>query len=386
MTSRANRFAITTIVIAASFLGAAGYLIAKNNRASVTVDPRSRPVVANIVSNQSAAIGAIGLVEPSSQLVNIDAEVQGTVSEVFVVAGQRIKRGDRLLLLDGSIAAAELLQREQDVAVAVSRLDLARAKADGLKAQVDICRNMVAAAQTELDDARDMFRIAEKLRGAASTSDRSITRLGNLARTAEAKLAETEARLRQSKAELALYDEAQGGIAIRVEAAAVEQARSAVAVARTLVQQRTIRAPMDATVLQVNIQSGEFAQPGVSAGPLMVLGSVDPLHVRVELDEADISHFSSALVAVGSARGNSGSNYRLAFVRIEPLVVPKQNLSVDMAQRIDTRVLQVVYAVLDSPTDLRAGQQLDIFMRQAPAPRSGDMPVSPTSVLPAPSS
>jgi hypothetical protein len=42
-------------------------------------------------------------------------------------------------------------------------------------------------------------------------------------------------------------------------------------------------------------------------------------------------------------------------------VVPKKNLTGDATERVDTRVLQVIYA-LNSGAPVYAGQQMDIFI------------------------
>ena len=53
-------------------------------------------------------------------------------------------------------------------------------------------------------------------------------------------------------------------------------------------------------------------------------------------------------------------------MRFEPLVIPKKNLSGDATERVDTRVLQVVYRI-DPATDvsLFVGQQMDVFIDDA---------------------
>jgi hypothetical protein len=48
-------------------------------------------------------------------------------------------------------------------------------------------------------------------------------------------------------------------------------------------------------------------------------------------------------------------------VRFEPYVIPKKNLTGDSTERVDTRVLQVIFG-LDSGAPVYAGQQLDVFV------------------------
>jgi hypothetical protein len=55
--------------------------------------------------------------------------------------------------------------------------------------------------------------------------------------------------------------------------------------------------------------------------------------------------------------------YPLKFVRVEPFVIPKKSLTGDNTERVDTRVLQVIFS-LDRPdgTPLYVGQQVDVFI------------------------
>jgi hypothetical protein len=48
-------------------------------------------------------------------------------------------------------------------------------------------------------------------------------------------------------------------------------------------------------------------------------------------------------------------------VRFEPFIVPKQSLTGDSTERVDTRVLQVIYRVEPDRAPLFIGQQLDII-------------------------
>jgi multidrug resistance efflux pump len=79
-------------------------------------------------------------------------------------------------------------------------------------------------------------------------------------------------------------------------------------------------------VLQVNVRPGEFvgASPGQS---LMVLGNSGNLHVRVDIDEADIPRFRPGEQATAYLRGEGRLEVPLQFVRVEPMVVPKRSLT-----------------------------------------------------------
>ena len=63
-------------------------------------------------------------------------------------------------------------------------------------------------------------------------------------------------------------------------------------------------------------------------------------------------------------------------MRVEPYVVPKRSLTGESTERVDTRVLQVLYAIETAGRRLYVGQQLDVFQKAADAP-AGDQYRSP---------
>jgi hypothetical protein len=65
---------------------------------------------------------------------------------------------------------------------------------------------------------------------------------------------------------------------------------------------------------------------------------------------------------VGRLRGNADLKTPLSFVRFEPFVVPKRSLTGDSTERVDTRVLQVLYKVERDDLPLFVGEQLDVFI------------------------
>jgi hypothetical protein len=96
-----------------------------------------------------------------------------------------------------------------------------------------------------------------------------------------------------------------------------------------------------------------------------MLGDLEKLHVRVDIDEHDIPRFRPGAPARAMLRGNPGVEFPLTFVRVEPYVVPKKSLTGDNSERVDTRVLQVIYSVDSSTSNLYVGQQMDAFIDAA---------------------
>jgi HlyD family secretion protein len=127
-----------------------------------------------------------------------------------------------------------------------------------------------------------------------------------------------------------------------------------------------VRAPVEGEILQVNVRPGEFAQTGALQMPLLYLGNLDRLHVRVDIDENDVWRFRKEGPAMAFVRGNQALKTNLRFERVEPFVVPKKSLTGGTTERVDTRVMQVLYSFDRASLPVFVGQQMDVFIEAAP--------------------
>jgi multidrug resistance efflux pump len=133
---------------------------------------------------------------------------------------------------------------------------------------------------------------------------------------------------------------------------------------------------VDGTILQVNVRPGEYVATFGSQS-LIFMGPLQPLHVRVSVDEEDIPRLKLHAPARARLRGDaSQQQLPLRFVRLEPYVVPKVSLTGVNTERVDTRVVQVIYAIdPDSPLvrdrKVLVGQIVDVFIDTGPAVSSG---------------
>ncbi len=144
--------------------------------------------------------------------------------------------------------------------------------------------------------------------------------------------------------------------------AQVLQAEAALAATQTTLDRLVVRTPVDGMVLQVNVRPGEFALAGLSATPLMILGNLEQLHIRVDIDENDAWRFRKEGRAVAYLRGNRQFKTELNLVWVEPYVVPKKSLTGDSTERVDTRVLQALYSFDRASLPAYVGQQMDVFI------------------------
>ncbi len=350
-----------------------------------TVPAASGSTVPAASGSTRGFVGAAGIVEPSSQEIALGAHVSGIVSEVLATPGASIAAGAPLFRLDARALDAQLTIRKAELAAAERRLAQLQARIPSLTATRDAARAAVSAVQAELEDWQDQKRTADalKARGDSAISEREVTKRRNSERAASGRLAEAQARAAQADAELDLVAKPGGGASLEVERANVEQARAALKRAEIDLDLLTVRAPMDAAVLQVNVRPGEFAQAGSLATPLMVLGNLAPMHVRVDIDEMDVPLFSPEARGYASLRGQAARRVPLSFVRVDPIVVPKKSLTGASFERVDTRVLRVVYALPRQGFPAYSGQLVDVFIEAAASPEAA-APTSPAVAADAP--
>ena len=168
---------------------------------------------------------------------------------------------------------------------------------------------------------------------------------------------------------ISLLDLANRRFAMQLDEAKLGTARANARSADALVQETktnigrlTVQSPIDGDVLQLNIRPGEYAQTGALPNPLALLGDTRTPHVRVDVDENDAWRLRPGMPAKAFLRGNSAIAFDLSFAYVEPYVVPKTELSGASTERVDTRVLQVVYGVSKNELPIYVGQQVDVYI------------------------
>jgi multidrug efflux pump subunit AcrA (membrane-fusion protein) len=301
-------------ILALLALAAAVFAIVSVARTQPRREP-TQPPSPPPASEYREAVAAVGVVEPSSENIRIGTHLSGVVDEVLVRAGENVTSGAPLFRLDTRQLRAALAEAE---------------------AAASTARAAVRVAEASLADFRQQLELARNVRDKRAISADELERRAHAASTAEARL-----------------------IAARAAVDVAESHRRSVAVE---IERSTVRASIDGRVLQVKVRPGEFASAGPSAEPLMVLGRVAPLYVRVDVDEHEAWRVRPERRATGALRGNASVRSPLRFVRVEPLVVPKRSLTGDAAERVDTRVLQVLYEIERRDAPFFVGQQMDVFI------------------------
>ncbi|MGL5096529.1 MAG: HlyD family secretion protein, partial [Planctomycetia bacterium] len=295
--------------------------------------PPAKPPVQPAESPFGSTVAGSGMAEARTENIHIGAHVAGVVKEVFVKVGRRVRTGEPLFSIDDRPYKAELGVKEAMLAAAEARLQ--RLESMPRPEQIPPGEARVKAAEANLGEQEDLLRRAEKLATSRSIGQEELVGRRMARENARQKFVEASADLRLLLAGAWEPDK----LVARSE---VIQARSEVDRLKIDLERLVVKSPMDGDVLHVNVRPGEFCAAPSSAD-LVVLGDVERLHVRVDVDEHDIPRFRTGTPAAARVRGDVRREYALTFVRVEPFVIPKKSLTGDNNERVDTRVLQVLY-------------------------------------------
>ena len=279
----------------------AGQLILRL-RANLT-EPIPAPPVAPPAKPFTSGIAASGLVEARRENTLVGVPVSGLVVELPVKVWDRVTAGTPLLRLDDRELRALLLTQRANVGVAEANLQRARTPL----ARIVRLHDAGVAADDDLDARRNEVAVAE---------------------------------------------------------AQLAAARAVVAQTEALLERLVVRAPISGTILQVNVRAGEFINV-LAPTPPLVLGDISEVQLRADVDEQIAPRVKPGKRAIGYLKGDTAHPIPMEFVRIEPFVVPKRSLTGASTERVDTRVLQVIFKFPNDPgRPVYVGQQMDLFIEE----------------------
>lgn len=252
-------------------------------------------------------ISASGIVEAVREHVAVGSPLAGLIESVHAEVHQSIKQGEPLFSLDAREIRAELKVKKAKVEVAQAKL----------------------------------LRLEDQLERLRSIQDARAISLGEL-KTKE-------------------YD-------VRVAQSELEEAAADLDLVETRLERMTVRSPMDGIVIQRKAKVGEYLAPS-TRDPAFVIGDLSVLQIRADIDEQNASWMQCQNhAAVAFPKNRPDKKIPLTFVRIEPYVIPKKSLTGMSDERVDTRVLQVIFT-MEPPKDftLYVGQQVDVYINQGEA-------------------
>lgn len=328
------------------------------------------PVFAPVSSPYHTAIYANGIVEsdqPGGANINIYPEVSGPVVAVFVHEGQKVAAGTPLIAIDNTVqkATTEQLRLQAEAALALLQELQAQPRRETLaiaSSQVDLAVANLKAAQDQYDKRRASYDIDPK-----SISKDIVDTAGNAVQQAAEALDVARRQYALTRAGAWSYDI----INQHKQYQALQQSYIA---AQALSAKYTLVAKSDGVIMAVNAAVGSYVSsqgaydPYTQAqNPLLIMSAVqDTMAVRCYIDEILVSRLPAPehIQAQMSLRGTD-VKVPLEFMRVQPYVSPKIELSNQRQEKVDLRVLPVIFRFkMKNPTMAYPGQLVDVFIAQ----------------------
>lgn len=283
---------------------------------SISEPERQPPRATGALANAPRVAGS-GVVEPSSEIIDIGTALAGLVTDLRVHPGDFVTKGQPLFVVDQRAAQARLAEAEAAIAEARAAIGEAKSARDTAQQQLDLYRSIDDPAAVSR---AEVIRSEGEAASAASRLELARARLGN--------------------------------------------AQALAGSARTELARLVVRAPIAGEVLVVSIRPGEYVSTtGGNSEPFIRMGETRPLHIRIDVDEDDAARVALGKAAMVSPRGAAENQVKASFVRAEPLVVPKRSLTNSAQERVDVRVMQLIYALPENAReDFRIGQQVDAYI------------------------
>lgn len=248
-----------------------------------------------------------GLIESWQENTYIGTTFPELVTNVYVETGQTVKKNDILFKLDTRQLEANLCTEQAKLAAAQNRL-----------------------ARTTLT-----FTYYEKLQNKSAVSLKEYSE--------------------------AYYTKIQAAENVSIALANIQEIQ-------TNIERSNLRAPADGIILQQNTRVGEVANLNPFNNiPLMIFGSINKVQLRVNIAEEDAWRLIENAPATAYVRGNSDIAIPLQFSLIEPLIIQKVQLTGSDVERIDTRVIQVIYTFDKRNYPVYTGQLLDVYLEAKPS-------------------
>jgi HlyD family secretion protein len=263
--------------------------------------PTAPHIVEPSVNPYQNAIAGSGIVEAADKNIVIGSPEEGIVTTVYVVVGNHVKKGDPLYQIDSRPLEAQALYQEANVTVAKATLERLQDQLGRLSGVKDVRAISVDELRTKEND-------------------------------------------------------------VNVAKAQLDVATAAVNQTKKLIDRLTVTAPKEGEILQSTIREGEYVSKNTAT---MILGDLEKIQVRADIDEQNAGWFNPNSTATAYPKNNTTIAIPLKFVRLEPYVLPKVSLTGASNERVDTRVLQVIYS-FEQPKDyhIYVGQQVDIFIER----------------------
>lgn len=347
------------LIIAVSAVVVLALIVIISVLASRKDEPEVSTVKVNVRPELRSTVTASGEVRPV-QYIKLTSEVPGRILEIYVSAGDVVKKGQPLVRVDptqlqssqeaqfaatqaslsdvqnarGAVSQAQQALNASEVSVAQARQQVLASQTTVSRAQIDL-----NAAQRELKRVSDLIES-----GVSSRADYDAAR----DRFDQAKVALDTARA-NLEVEKKSVDEAMARREQQREAVKSAQASVKSSEQRASQQQALLRgqssqrekatqySPLNGVVADIPTRVGEFAVAGLSTTSLMTIADMSTINVEVNVDETEIASVEVGQQAKIKVDALGEKELNAVVTQKNPLAVAKSDTQGGLSNRVNVQ-------------------------------------------------
>jgi len=276
-------------------------------------------------------IRAPGRVQGRTEDVKLRARVFEQISDIPVVKGQLVFKGDVLVRLDD-----RRLSHERDLAAAMLVVAVAaQAKLENgyRDSEIETLRQEYEATLGRLDRIEKIHARGIRLVEYNAISEQNFEELS-------AELSVARAMASAAKGRLLTLQQPAREDDLRAASGSVTAAELRLKIAQLNLDHAQITAPVDGCVLSIDAEIGELTGPE-SPEPLVVMANTKQLRVVAEIDEFDALKVNLGQACDITSDATQGLLARGQVTTIEPRMRPKKMFGKWAGERMDTSTIRV---------------------------------------------
>src|SRR5215467_11934683 len=274
-------------------------------------------LVPETTPGQTSTFAAPGRLESGGGPMAIGSAATGTVKEVLVHEGSRVRAREPLVIVDCGPTEAEVQARSAQLSAAEAVLD--RVRNGPRPGEIAVAEAAVGYSKARAEEAQKTFERTQSLREGVSVSVARVLETQRDARITAAQLAEAQARL-------ALLREGSREEDVREAQARRNNAAAELEIARARLEQCSVRAPVDGVVAEVLVNPGQFLSLAVPATLLRIIAD-GALRVRVEVDPRDVARVCAGQPATVTAEAFPNLSIRAQVEAIGPMLTARTSVA-----------------------------------------------------------
>lgn len=282
-------------------------------------------------------------------------ELNGSIARIFVKVGDQVRKGQTVVMLENTDLKAQVVQGEQELVVARTRL--AEVEAGARKEEILAAAARLAGAEARLEEAGLQFRRNRELRQQGAIPQAPFD-------AAEATFKAAQAAVAEAAQQKKLLEAGPKPETVRLYRDQVKLAETTLDYYRRRLDKTNIRSPIDGTIIERYLDEGEGVTPEI---PILAIADLSKVWINAEVDETDIGRIHLGDTARVTSNAYPGQIFQGSVSEIADYAGVRKIRPSNPAVNLGLKVVQVKIT-LKEPTPLRLGMTVDVKITQGGFP------------------